>query len=157
MANIPPDLIPEWLSNCITAAGSDFSGRYEASLYGPITAFLTKHFPIDSQFMVKPQGKIRPPYSADVDDDVVRVSLDSYSSEVLSRDQPGSEIGVDVPDFIVVKASPGLRGDHVLVVVEVKCIGQTVPSGVVRLGEYMGAFADKSTLDGGSLFSRLRW
>jgi hypothetical protein len=156
MANFP--LMPDWLSDRITAAGGEFSGRYEASLYGPVCAFLTKHFPVDQQFMVKPQGKIRPSFESATDDldDLVRISLDSYADEVLPRDQPGAESGVEIPDFIVVKASRGLHGDRVLVVIEVKRIGVSVDSGVVRLGEYMGAFADKTTSSGLPLFNSLR-
>jgi len=58
----------------------------------------------------QPQGKIRPPNNPDIGDDeeVVRVSLDSYGGEVLSRDVRGREESVKIPDFIVVKATGSL-------------------------------------------------
>jgi len=80
----------------------------EASLYGPINSLLTFHFPVVRQYMIKPQGKIRPQHSSDIADDeeMVRVSLDSYDGEVLSRDEKGGEQSVKVPDFTVSKRLP---------------------------------------------------
>jgi hypothetical protein len=43
--------------------------------------------------MIKPQARIRPEYvtSLGEDEDMVRVSLDSYGGEVLSREEKGQE------------------------------------------------------------------
>lgn len=81
MANIPPpdNLIPDWLANRLCAAGGKLPEA--SSLYGPITALLTWHFPVAQQFMIKPQGRVRPEHIADVeggDVEMARVSLDSY-------------------------------------------------------------------------------
>src|SRR5258708_14020247 len=123
MANVPPNLpIPDWLAARLRSAGGELSPRYEASLYGPINCLLVLHFPLTRQYMIKPQGKIRPQYTADIIDDesLVRVSLDSYGGEVLSRDERGGEQSVKIPDFTVVKATASLHGDRVLLIVEGK-------------------------------------
>ena len=109
MASVPPDLpIPPWLATRLRTAGGEGSPRYEASLYGPINCLLMWHFPVAQQYMIKPQGKIRPQYDSDIadGDDLARISLDSYGGEVIPRDERGGEQSVKIPDFIVVK----LRG-----------------------------------------------
>lgn len=64
---------------------------------------LVSYFPVGRHFMVKPQSKIRPEFINDYDP-TLRLSLDSYHAEVLPRGL-GGELGVGIPDFIVVKAS----------------------------------------------------
>jgi hypothetical protein len=158
MADAPPNLpIPDWLAARLRSAGGGLSPRYEASLYGPLNSFLTWYFPPTRQFMIKPQGKIRPHYSSDIADDVdmVRVSIDSYGGEVLSRDEKGGEQSVKIPDFVVVKASASLHGDRVLMIVEVKRGDMSLDAAKEQLAEYFGSFADKVGFDGQPLFDHL--
>jgi len=159
MANVPPNLpIPDWLAAHLRSAGGELSPRYEASLYGPITCLLVLHFPLARQYMIKPQGKIRPQYTPDISDDegLVRVSLDSYGGEVLSRDERGGEQSVKIPDFTVVKATASLHGDRVLLIVEVKHPDIPLDSAVTQMAEYFGSLVDKHRFsDGGPLFDHL--
>jgi hypothetical protein len=78
MADAPPNFpIPDWLAIRLCSAGGQLSPRYESPLYGPINSIrLTWYFPFTLQYMIKPQGKIRPQYSSDIVDDVdmVRIS-----------------------------------------------------------------------------------
>src|SRR5258707_7469287 len=159
MANAPPNLpIPDWLAARLQSAGGQLSPRYEASLYGPINCLLTWYFPITQQFMIKPQGKIRPQYSSDIvdDEDLVRVSLDSYGGEVLSRDESGGEQSVKIPDFTVVKATASLHNDRVLMIVEAKHPDMSLDAAKGQMAEYFGSLVDKHRFsDGGPLFDHL--
>jgi hypothetical protein len=108
--------------------------------------------------MIKPQGKIRPQHSSDIADDeeMVRVSLDSYDGEVLARDEKGGEQSVKVPDFTVVKATSSLHGDRVLMIVEVKRVGMSLDAAKGQMGEYFGSLVDKHRFsDGQPLFDHL--
>jgi hypothetical protein len=158
-ANAPNTPMPGWLVDRIKATGSSLKPRYEASLYGPINTLLTWRFPAHRQFMVKPQGKIRPHYATDDADlgeeGMARLSLDSYRSEVLPRGMIGREQGVMVPDFILTKASASLNADRVLAVVEVKPSDMDDLAALGQLGEYLGMFQDKVTVDGQPLFATL--
>ncbi|KAH7905854.1 hypothetical protein BJ138DRAFT_1183439 [Hygrophoropsis aurantiaca] len=115
--------------------------RYEASLYGPLNGVLTHYFPLDRQFLVKPQPKLRPAFDPndvsissigvetsfveedpdeDLDDPVLQLSFDSDGGDVLPRAMGGGEGGVPVPDFFVAKATHFLTNDQTLLIVEVK-------------------------------------
>jgi hypothetical protein len=160
MAAPPNQPIPLWLAARLRSAGGDLSPRYEASLYGPINSLLVWYFPVTQQFMIKPQAKIRPEYSYDMvddgDEDMVRVSLDSYDAEVLPREEEGGESSLKVPDFIAVKATASLHNDRVLFVVEVKRLHMSLQSAKEQLAEYFGALVDKHRFsDGQPLFDHL--
>ncbi|KAM6500036.1 hypothetical protein JOM56_003050 [Amanita muscaria] len=143
METPPPSLAPpRWVFNRIIAAGGDIGPRYEASLYGPTNSLLTSYFPIIREFMVKPQGKIRPEFVNDIDPNV-RASFDSYHAEVLPRVFQGSELGVKIPDFIVVKATESKDNDKVLLLVEIKPADRLVQYAVEQLAGYLEAFANK--------------
>ena len=149
MADVPPNIpIPAWLADRLWAAGGNEAPRYEASLYGPINSLLMWHFPVAQQFMIKPQALIRPEYINEILDDhnveLVRVSLDSYSGEVISRDEKGEEQSLKRPDFIVVKATPSLHNDQLLLVVEIKRQGVQLQSAKEQIAEYFGSLADKT-------------
>jgi hypothetical protein len=108
--------------------------------------------------MIKPQGKIRPHFHSDIEDDVdmVRVSLDSYGGEVLSRDEKGGEQSLKVPDCTVVKATASLHDDRVLMIVEVKRVEMTLKAAKEQLAEYFGSLVDKGErFDGQPLFDHL--
>jgi hypothetical protein len=115
------------------------------------------HFPVDHQFMVKPQGKIHPVYDPIIRDeaDLVHISLDSYSGEVLPRDVRGREESVKIPDFIVVKATASLHHDRILLVVEVKRPDMPDASAMDQMTLYLSALAKKTTLDGVPLFDHM--
>ncbi|KAF8815506.1 hypothetical protein BYT27DRAFT_7128975 [Phlegmacium glaucopus] len=153
----PALLIPNWVHERIRAAGGHLSPRYEAAMYGPINSFLGCYYPVTVGFMVKPQGKIRPEHVTDIrEEELARVSIDSYGGEVLSRDQRGGEKGVLVPDFIVVKATSSLYMDRVLLIVEIKRHDESPLVAHEQLLAYMEAFADKTKyFDGGKLFEQL--
>ena len=65
---------------------------YESSFYSLINAWLGCYFTVNNSFMVKPQGKIRPPFTLENNDG--RVSLDSYNGEVLPRELGGRKISL---------------------------------------------------------------
>ena len=160
MANAPPNnMVPPWLAVRLRSAGGLLAPRYEASLYGPINSLLNWYFPVVQEFMIKPQGKIRPEHTSDVvDDDVemVRVSLDSYGGEVLSREEKGGEQSLKAPDFTVVKATASLHNDRVLMIIEVKRFEMSLESAQNQIGEYFDALSDKYKFTNGQpLFDRL--
>ena len=111
---VPP---PDWVFQRIIAVGGETRPRYEASLYGQTTCLLISNFPLTRRFMIKPQGKIHPEFINNMND-TIRTSLDSYHAEVLGFQ--GSESGVKIPDFIVVKATESKDDDRVLMLVEIK-------------------------------------
>ncbi|KIL56343.1 hypothetical protein M378DRAFT_17159 [Amanita muscaria Koide BX008] len=134
---------PQWVLQRLIAVGGETGPRYEASLYGPTNSLLVSYFPVTDQFMVKPQGKIRPEFVND-SDATVRASLDSYHAEVLPRGFGGSEVGVGIPDFIVVKATEAKDNDRVLLVVEIKSSDRTAGDAAEQLGNYLAAFSHKN-------------
>lgn len=157
MADGPNIQVPGWLIARLNSAGGNFAPRYEASMYGPVNGFLACYFPVHRRYLIKPQGKIRPAVWTELggDDAVLRISLDSYSGEVLSRDEKGSEDTVKIPDFITVKASASLHQDRVVLLVEVKRNDETILAAQEQLGEYFEAFMDKTRADGTPLVTHL--
>lgn len=142
MATNIVDRPPPWVYQRIIAVGGQQGPRYEASLYGPTNCFLVPYFPISRHFMVKPQAKIRPEFINNFDP-TIRISLDSYHAEVLPRSIRGSEIGVKIPDFIVVKATQSKDDDKLLLVVEIKTSDQSLNDSAEQLVSYLEAFAEK--------------
>jgi hypothetical protein len=108
--------------------------------YGPLNSMLGHVFPVERTFMVKPQAKIRPPYtqvrqpdrqSDDSDlpldtETVTWVSIDSMGDITTSRMVDSARECVDEPDFIVVKSGPEYGSDRPLAIVEVKKDHQTM-------------------------------
>lgn len=139
--------VPEWVYKRLAKTGA--GARYEASLYGPLNAFLTSYFPPHQTFMVKPQPKIRPHFEADANDPQSRPSLDSYHAAVLPRRFGGWEDPLKSPDFIVVKPTSGPHDDRVLVVVEVKLKHVSEEHAEEQLIDYMGLLLDKYREDTG--------
>jgi hypothetical protein len=146
MATNTVDRPPRWVYQRIMAVGGQQGPRYEASLYGPTNCLLVPYFPVAHNFMVKPQAKIRPEFITDFDP-TIRVSLDSYHAEVLPRGIRGSEIGVKIPDFIVVKATQSKDDDKLLLVVEIKTSDRSLEDSGEQLVSYLEAFAEKSRDD----------
>ena len=138
--NIPPP--PDWVFQRIIAVGGETGPRYEASLYGPVTCLLVSYFPVTDFFMIKPQGKICPEFINDVDD-TIRTSFDSYRAEVLPRGFGGSESGVRIPYFIVVKATESKDNDRVLMLVEIKPLDRSLANSLEQLTNYLEAFSQK--------------
>jgi len=157
MAAGPNIQVPEWLVARLKSAGGNLSPRYEASMYGPVNGFLTCYFPVHRRYLIKPQGKIRPAVWTELgsDEAILRISLDSYSGEVLSRDEVGGEDAIKIPDFITVKASASLHQDRVLLLAEVKRNGETLLAAQEQLAEYFEAFMDKTHADGTPLVTHL--
>ena len=89
------------------------------------------------------------------DEALLRISLDSYSGEVLSRDERGGEDSVKNPDFITVKASASLHQDRMVLLAEVKRNDETLLAAREQLVEYFEAFMDKARADGTSLVTHL--
>ncbi|KAG5349367.1 hypothetical protein C0989_004352 [Termitomyces sp. Mn162] len=122
-----PELKPEkWLQARIKKTAGN-TPRYEASYYGPYNCLLCHYFPYQRKFLVKPQPKLRIPYNADAADfnpDLIsaglvdRISYTSTGYLVIGRDVPGS-VFLE-PDFVVVKATEGIRSDRSLLHVEIK-------------------------------------
>jgi len=83
---------PAWVYNCLEATAGPDGAHYKSSFYGLINAWLGCYFTINNGFMVKPQPKIRPPFTLGNNDR--RVSLDSYNGEVLPRVLGGREINL---------------------------------------------------------------
>ena len=138
---------PQWVYDRLAATGGENKARYEASLYGPLNAFLTSYFGVDQNFMVKPQPKIRPEFIGNSEDVLFRPSLDSYHAEVLPRSFGGFEAQLRSPDFIVVKATASRDNDRLLLVVEIKPSDMFEENAVEQLSEYMGMLADKHRHD----------
>ena len=108
--------------------------------------------------MIKPQGKIRPEFISNINDSTIRTSLDSYHAEVLPRGFQGSESGVKIPDFIVVKATESGDSDRVLMVVEIKPSDQSLANSMEQLTTYLEAFMKKKQLGNRrTTFSRFIW
>jgi hypothetical protein len=122
MSAFPPvQPLDEWLQRRL-ASTIEEDLRYEASFYGPINSLLTHVFPLQQQFMVKPQPKLHPvagmpPPQSDAESSE-QVSIDSMNNVVQSR--KAGRVLTDEPDFIVVKAGFEYGGDLALAVVEVK-------------------------------------
>ena len=64
--------------------------------YGPINGFLACYVPVHRRYLIKPQMKIRPAVWNELggDEAMLRISPDSYSGEVLSRDEKWGEDAV---------------------------------------------------------------
>ena len=93
--------------------------------------------------MVKPQGKVRPSYEYNIEK-AERLSFDSYNELVQPRGQGlGGEHNVKIPDFIVVKGSPGLSNDIPLLIVEVKRDDSDDGVARVQIINYMAEFRRK--------------
>jgi len=119
--------------------------------------------------MIKPQGKIRPPvddgleYDDDSEDDdsedddaPVRISVDSYGGEVLSRDEGGRELLVKIPDFTIVKATYSLHSDNPLLIVEVKRANEPLDLAQEQMAKYLDSFLAKTTITGTPLAESLQ-
>ena len=52
-----------------------------------VDGFLACYFPVHRRYLIKPQGKIRSAVWTELggDESMLRITLDSYSGEVLSR------------------------------------------------------------------------
>ena len=140
---VPPP--PDWVFQRIIAVGRETGPHYEASLYSPTTCLLISNFPLTRCFMIKPQGKIHPEFISNINDSTIRTSLDSYHAEVLPQGFQGSESGVKIPDFIVVKATESKDDDRVLMVVEIKPSDQSLANSMEQLTTYLEAFMKKAT------------
>jgi hypothetical protein len=138
---------PAWVYARINFAGEALGARYEASLYGPINAFLASYFLLERCFMTKPQPKIRPDYEVDPAEPQPRSSVDSYNSPVVSRADGGKEYPLREPDFITVKATHDIANDRVVLVVEVKPYGTNVIHARAQLEDYMETLAQKYRVD----------
>ena len=77
----------------------------------------------------------------------IHVSLDSYHAKVLPLGIGGSEIGVKILDFIVVKATQSNDDDKLLLVVEIKPSNRSLDDSGEQLVSYLEAFAEKSRDD----------
>ena len=90
MANPLPIVRPldAWLESRIASTIEDNHVRYEASYYGPLNGLLGHVFPLQRTFMVEPQPKLRPMKGQPPENrtEGERVSIDSMSNTVLSRD-----------------------------------------------------------------------
>ena len=144
---VPPP--PDWVFQRIIAVGGETGLRYEASLYSPTTCLLISNFPLTHRFMIKPQGKICPEFISNINDSTICTSLDSYHAEVLPQGFQGSESGVKIPDFIVVKATESGDSDRVLMVVEIKPSDQSLVNSMEQLTTYLEAFMKKSNSETG--------
>jgi len=114
-------------------------------------------FPVERTFMVKPQAKIRPPYtrvrqpdrqSDDSDlpldtETVTRVSIDSMGDITTSRMVDSARERVDEPDFIVVKSGPEYGSDRPLAIVEVKKDHRTMSQSIGQIQRYLANILDK--------------
>jgi hypothetical protein len=142
-SQIPETKPPAWVYDRIRAAGQPGAVRYEASLYGPLNAFLSAYFPPTQWFLVKPQPKIRPEYLANPGETPMRLSVDSYGASVLPRSIGGAEYPLKSPDFIVAKATEQVDGDRILLIVEAKPQDGSEEHAREQLSEYMETFAEK--------------
>jgi len=91
--------LPIWLQQRLYSTFDSEHVRYEASQYGPLNGMLGHVFPVERCFMVKPQAKIRPPYTRVTQPDIqpdaedfsqgtetlTRVSIDSMGDFTVSR------------------------------------------------------------------------
>lgn len=109
------DRLPLWLRTRLKALNC-YNTRHEASHYGPTNGLLVHAFPLEDNFLVKPQPKVRLP----ADDDAVNTSFDSYAGMVPVRGE--DELDIYIPDFVVVRAGPNTVSDRAIIVVENKLI-----------------------------------
>jgi hypothetical protein len=137
---------PPWVYLRINAAGGPAGARYEASLYGPINAYLGSYFPVSRLFIIKPQPKLRPDFDIDPNDPT-RHSIDSYHSPVLSRAEGGKEVPLKEPDFIVAKATADINNDRIIVVIEIKPYGADPDNARSQLEDYLEIVARKYRTD----------
>ena len=106
--NLPPVTTPPWLLARFETIYAD-PPHYEASLYGPINALLTVHFPAVDHFLVKPQAHLhQPPMPGQC------TSIDSMCQHIGTFDDDGN------PDFLVSFGSPQLHLDIPLLIYEMK-------------------------------------
>lgn len=135
--------LPLWLRSRLRALDR-YNTRHEASHYGPTNGLLVHAFPLEDNFLVKPQPKVRLP----ADEDAVNTSFDSYAGMVPSRGE--NELNMFIPDFVVVRAGPDNVSDRAIIVVENKLID--LDSGMTKgtaaeaknqLKEYMSRLCKK--------------
>ena len=107
--------LPLWLRSRLRAL-NHYNTRHEASHYGPTNGLLVHTFPLEDNFLVKPQPKVRLP----ADEDAANTSFDSYAGTVPPRGE--NESDMFIPDFVVVRAGPDNVSDSAIIVVENKLI-----------------------------------
>lgn len=70
--------------------------------------------------------------------------LSIHTAEVFSRGLHGSEVGVQIPDFIVIEATESMVNDRVLMVIEIKPSADwPLADTMEQLTNYPEAFAQK--------------
>jgi hypothetical protein len=121
-----------------------------------MNAWLGSYFTVQNGFMVKPQPKIRPPYTPG--NDGARVSLDSYNGEVVPRELGGRELSLRSPDFMVVRATDDIANDVMVLIVEVKLGYIPLRMAIEQLMDYLLGMRKKINLDPTNpLFDRSIW
>lgn len=116
MANPNALNAPQWVYARLEATAA--KARYETSYYGPMNSWLVSYFTVVNGFMIKPQPKIRPPFTPEGED--ARVSIDSYENEVRPRELGGRETKLRSPDFIIVRATDNIAKDRMILIIEIK-------------------------------------
>ena len=76
---IPIPAVAQWVNNRLANSVAMFPGlRFENSMYGPLTSYLHAFFPADRQFMIKPQGILRPEHVGEYLSDICEQGSDDY-------------------------------------------------------------------------------
>ena len=76
---IPIPAVAQWVNNRLANSVATYPGiRFENSMYGPLTSYLRAFFPTDRQFMIKPQGILRPEHVGEYLSDICEQGSDDY-------------------------------------------------------------------------------
>ncbi|KAG1778127.1 hypothetical protein EV702DRAFT_924024, partial [Suillus placidus] len=97
-----------WLLQCLRALQAS-PPHYEASWYSPINMMLTTYFPVDCNFIIKPQPCLHQDPDAGG-----HISINSYGQVV------GSFSDDEIPNFIVSSAGSELDHDVPFLIFKVK-------------------------------------
>lgn len=152
MAGVAPEWISERLQQLVLQGGEQ-GPHFEASYYGPIDGMADSIFS-GSEYMVKPQAKIRPTAPPTGAGRPIRVrrneqgpmrrSVDSYNAEVTDN------VGLFEPDFLIVRVDTqrglgGPQGDKIVACIEVKQDDSQSLLARHQLQVYLGTLDGKST------------
>jgi hypothetical protein len=100
---IPNPVLQDWLCQRFEVVfGPEFKLHYEATLYGPMNAYLNTIFPLSREFLIKSQGHLLPGTDKEM------VNDQEEEQEVATLYLPVAE----TPQPSVSDLAKGLHNDH---------------------------------------------